>query len=277
MRGVDVTLNFHYDDFTESHYLSVLQVAKRSYSFEPFGTRLRHPHVLWRHDIDLSVHRAARLAQIEADLGVSSTYFFLLHCEFYNMLERTVVQLARGISDLGHWSGLHFDLGFYGSSLGNDELVEALAKERRLLEDILESPVGVFSFHNPHWGNALDVHSNSIAGMINTYGQETRERYRYLSDSDGYWRFDRLFTVLEDERPERLHVLTHPEWWQEQALTPRERVARCIEGRARRVFESYDARMAMMGRINLGAPEPVKGPDSPGEGGEVVGVPGRSE
>ena len=40
-------------------------------------------------------------------------YFLLFHGWFYNLLERPVLDRAREIMELGHWLGLHFDVGFY--------------------------------------------------------------------------------------------------------------------------------------------------------------------
>ena len=246
-----MTQDFHIEDFTEEHYRVILKDTQQSYSFEPFWTLCGDDHALWRHDIDLSVHRAARIAAIESELGVTSTYFFLLHSEFYNLLERSVVETARRIVELGHWIGLHFDLAFYGAMIGRKELEEALHHERDLLERMLGSQVRVFSFHNPEWGNALSLRTDMMAGMVNAYGHHITSTYRYVSDSDGYWRFQRLAEVVRS-KPPRLHVLTHPEWWQPEALRPRDRVKRCLEGRSQRALESYDDRMRMMNRINVG-------------------------
>src|SRR4029079_6101206 len=102
VRGVDSS------DFTEDGYRCAGAVAKRSYSFDPFGTKLEDPHVLWRHDVDASVHRAARLARIEAEEGVRATYFLSFHSAFYNLLERPVFDAARAVLGAGHWLGLHF-------------------------------------------------------------------------------------------------------------------------------------------------------------------------
>ena len=52
-----------FSDFTESAYRDVLAQAISRYSFEPFGTESAAPHVLWRHDVDFSVHRAAHPAK----------------------------------------------------------------------------------------------------------------------------------------------------------------------------------------------------------------------
>lgn len=234
-------------DFTEDGYRSALVLAKSRYAFEPFGTDSEEPHVLWRHDVDASVQRAARLAAIEAEEGVRATYFLSFHSAFYNLLERPVVDAARETLSHGHWLGLHFDSAFPGSA----DVAERIDREARSLADLLERPVVAFSFHNPGLVNDdLALEDDTVAGIVNAYGRGVRERYRYVSDSNGYWRHERLFDLLEDAPP-RLHVLTHPEWWQAGPLAPRDRIVRCVEGRAEAVLREYDELLASAGRENL--------------------------
>jgi hypothetical protein len=239
------------DEFTEAGYSALVEMARGRYAFEPFGTRLDQPHVLWRHDVDASVHRALRLAEIEAEAGVKATYFLHLHSWFYNLLEREVLDRARRIGELGHWLGLHFDLGFYREPPGEDELAGLLASERDLLSSLVEQPVEAFSWHDPETGPALDIDRDELAGMVNAYGRSLRENYAYVSDSNGYWRFQRLADVIESGAERRLYVLTHPEWWQEQPMPPRERMQRCIDGRARYVATAYETALERAGRENV--------------------------
>ena len=82
-----MTADYRFDDFTEKGYREALALARVHWAFESFGTERREPHALWRHDIDVSPNRALRLAQIEHEGGLKATYFFLLHCEFYNCME----------------------------------------------------------------------------------------------------------------------------------------------------------------------------------------------
>ena len=107
---------YSFEDFTEKYYKKLIINTKKNYSFESFTTRTKSSHVLWRHDIDFSVHRAAKLAKIESDLGVKSTFFFKLHSEFYNLFEKEVLCKAQEIVELGHDVGLHFEYHFYNDS-----------------------------------------------------------------------------------------------------------------------------------------------------------------
>ena len=228
-----------YEDFTESAYRDLIRLAKRRYRFLAFPEYRSAPagSVLWRHDIDFSVHRALALARIEAEDGVRSTFFVNLHSRFYNALEPEIADLVREIVALGHDLGLHFDPSFYAG--GRKPLDHALATERALLEDVFETPVRAFSFHNPAlegWADERD----EIAGMVNAYGAYLRERYVYRSDSHGRWRDPPLAEVVAAGEAERLHVLTHPEWWVPEPMSPRERVTRCIDGRAAAQHARYD-------------------------------------
>jgi hypothetical protein len=86
--------------------------------------------------------------------------------------------------------------------------------------------------------------------MKNAYSRRLRNEYRYCSDSNGYWRFQPMSDVIAEGHP-RLHLLTHPEWWTKEGLTPSERVDRAILGRARRVRRDYDTGLEKAGRRNV--------------------------
>ena len=163
-----------------------------------------------------------------------------------------MIDLARSIAALGREIGLHFDSSFYGA-LDVDRLAERLTSEASLLADLVESPVRAFSFHNP--GNVNDdlaFDDDVIAGLVNAYGRTVRSRYAYVSDANGYWRFERLLDVLTSGRHDRLHVLTHPGWWQVEPMAPRQRVVRCVHGRAERTLLDYDKLLAQADRKNIG-------------------------
>jgi hypothetical protein len=243
----------HFEDFTESGYRRVLHAAKSRYRFEPFGTECAEPHALWRHDVDFSVHRAARLAAIEVEEGVTATYFFSLHSTFYNLLERGIADLAHGIVGRdGHRLALHFDVAFYDAVTSVDDLAERVAAEAVLVHDLLGQTVEAVSFHNPGLvHDELPIDADEIAGIANASGRSLQQRYSYVSDSNGYWRFRRLLDVVTEGSEPRLHVLTHPEWWQAEPMAPRARVVRCVEGRATSTLRDYDQRLADAGRPNV--------------------------
>lgn len=241
---------YHYADFTRGNYRQLLKLAKERFSFSSFEDYSKHDNfILWRHDIDFSVHSAYALAKIEAEEGISSTFFIHLHNEFYNAFEKEITELLKEILKLGHRAGLHFDCHFY--SIKNEKELEANLKfEKEILEKLLNTDIRVFSFHNTT-EEILSYNKDSYSGMINTYNRFFREKVGYCSDSNGYWRFKRLEDELTLGDNMTLQVLTHPAWWQEEILSPKQRIWRSIDGRAEKIKKYYDNTLKRMGRENI--------------------------
>jgi hypothetical protein len=242
-------------EFTEDGFRALLRQLKMGgYRFARYDDG-ENPsddrHVLWRHDVDVSMHRAARLAEIEAEEDVHATYFVNLRCAFYNLLEPEIEALLKGIRALGHDIGLHFDTSAYDKCEWTSEsLALAVRRERTFLEVLLEAPVSAMSWHNPELSNVLVFDEDRIEGLINAYSGRLNKLYTYCSDSNGYWRFKPMAHVI-GEAPERLHLLTHPEWWTPDPLSPAERINRAVAGRASKVRRNREALLAATGRRNI--------------------------
>jgi hypothetical protein len=247
-----------YHEFTERNYRAILrQATAAGYEFVEYGLDSNNKHLLWRHDLDFSVHRGLRLAQIEAEENVRSTWFVNLHSSFYNINERSIKKRLHGIVAMGHWIGLHFDPDFYDNSTWNeDAMASMLQAERNLVQSVCGVSVNAVSWHNPDANGLLSITQDRVAGMINCYSTDIQSRYEYVSDSNGYWRFKSIPEVL-DEGHDRIQILTHPGWWTPEPMAPRDRVERCLLGRARSVAETYDADLARHGRRNLGAEDSI--------------------
>lgn len=243
---------YHFSDFTRTHYAECIDLAKTQYRFIGYAeARSETNFVLWRHDVDFSMHVAKKLALIEAEKGVKATYFIYPHCEFYNLLERDVFDLVKDIQGLGHDIGLHFDSHFYNIT-NAAQLDAALHREKALLGDFFNTDISVFSFHNNN-DFTMSCEDWQYGGMINTYASYFKKEVGYCSDSHGIWRFARLYEVLKKFEHQKLQVLTHPEWWQETAMAPRQRIKRCIDGRAAKNLQYYDDLLKKMDRPNIDA------------------------
>jgi hypothetical protein len=240
------------NDFTEAAYRELLKTARGRFTFRPFAQALTVADgVLWRHDIDMSPHRALALAGIEREEGITASYFVHLHSNFYNALEPDVVGKLKGVAALGHEIGLHFDPQFWQLAAGDHAgLVRGVSLERDILQDALGVPVVAVSFHDPDLAGFTDLGDDVIAGLVNAYGPRLRNEFTYCSDSNGYWRFKAIGEVLREPGHVRMQVLTHPEWWVPEPLSPRERVARAIDGRASRAGTRYDAALRALDREN---------------------------
>jgi len=243
--------NYFFNDFTEANYRRLLNIAKRKYRFIRYEEIDRHDsYILWRHDIDCSPHRSLSLAKIEHKEGISSTHFILLNSNFYNVFEHEIKDILKHINLLGHCLGLHFDASAY-PILSKGDLRKWLIFEKRILQSLLNIEIKVFSYHNPN-PNILKYNEFRYAGMVNAYSKYFKTEVKYCSDSNGYWRYERLENVLVEGKHPKVQVLTHPEWWQKTAMSPRERISRCIEGRAKKVSLLYDRFLEVNERENIG-------------------------
>jgi len=239
----------HDSDFTTEHYRELLRLAKSNWYLESYeNIRLKSEFLLWRHDVDCSLSRSLALAKLEQEEGVRATYFINPHSEFYNLVETKQYQIVKQILSLGHDLGLHFDAAFYGveSESALDRLV---AKESLYLENWFGVKPVAFSFHNPVAAH-LDCDADEYVGLTNCYSKRFKEQVAYCSDSNGYWRFRRVFDVLSEKKDARLQVLTHPGWWQDQPMPPRQRIFRAAYGRAAATMHIYDEGLEEHGRLN---------------------------
>lgn len=245
--------NVYVDDFTVGHYRAILETAVARYRFVDFGALRDSGHVLyWRHDCDYSLERSGRIAEVEAEFGVRSTFFLNPHCRFYSLLERSQAEIVRKITRLGHSIGLHFDAGFYG--VGREEELDALvAEEASWLRTWFDTEIAAFSFHNPN-DLTLACGQDTYGGLINCYSDYFKNEVGYCSDSNGYWRHDRIIDVVARDPQGPLQILTHPGWWQERPMFPRARIMRCVQGRARSVMADYDDALVRDGRANHSGP-----------------------
>jgi len=242
-----------FNDFTEKNYRRLIRLAKTKWQFIDI-TRYKQDVTVcfWRHDVDLSLKRAYRISSIEAQENVFSTYFLNLHSRFYNLLESDSLKLVFKIIDLGHQIGLHFDMNYFTHlNRKNGSLDSNIKKEKKFLKNILDIKLNGVSFHNPD-DSILTSKADVVCGMVNTYGPYFRKHYAYCSDSNGYWRHRHLEDVLLNNKSKNIHILTHPGWWMPTARSPKKRVKRCINGRAKDVYQQYLKNLRLSKRKNIG-------------------------
>lgn len=245
-----INMNYNFEDFTEENYRKILQLAKKNYQFIFYeALDSSHDYIIWRHDIDHSIHRALALAKIEFEEGVKSAYFIHIGSLFYNIFETENKHKIIEILKMGHKLGVHFDPTSYEIKEKID-LEKYLKFEKDLLDSLFDVDINVFSFHNPT-NEILKFDDYKIAGMINTYAKIFNTQIGYCSDSNGYWRHDRLEDVIKNKKYKNLQVLTHPEWWQKKVMSPKERVQRCLDGRKNTVETFYKMLLEQHGRENI--------------------------
>lgn len=238
MNNSTVEDDYHFKDFTTEHYRYIIREAKKNYQFSSYDSFDKNSKfILCRHDVDISAHRALKLATIEKEEGISATYFWHMHSEYYNLFEKEIFEIVKQISSLGHHFGLHFDSHFYNVQT-QEQIEKHLSIEKDILENIFNVKIRVFSFHNTN-PFVMSCKDWKYAGLINTYARYFQEEVTYCSDSNGYWRFNRMSEIVENGEAKCLQLLTHPVWWHEEIMSPWQKVQRSIDLRADKIKNHY--------------------------------------
>ena len=197
-------------DFSLEHYSYILSNALRAgYEFKGFHEQVPENSkvIFLRHDIDVLVSMAVPMAELEASLGVRSTYFVLPNSPLYNLLEDEVTNILSKIRSMGHWIGLHVDLPSTPLIKGKaiEEATEILFRSFSAL--IPFEPV--ISYHRP----AKEVFGLSFQSFANTYEDRFFKDIKYLSDSKKNWREGCPCQAILEGKYQQLQLLTHPIWW----------------------------------------------------------------
>lgn len=229
---------YRFDDFTFENYRKLIQLAKAKgfqFIFHKDVFVPERKDVIWRHDVEFEPDYALRMAKIEHDEGVIATYFFQLHSPYYNVVDPHYREVFHQIKDLGHCVGLHFDSAYWGITSEN-QLNEFIVLDKEYLEKNMGVEIDSFSFHNttPFTQSCLAL---KYGGLINVYSSFFKNHFDYCSDSLGYWRYDRLEDVLNNNAVRHLQVLTHDGNWNDEVLSPRKRFSKVMHDHAERLVQ----------------------------------------
>lgn len=155
-----------------------------------------------RHDVDYSSQMALGLGRVNAELGVTGTFFVLLRGHAYNPLSRTSIERFSELASLGQRLGLHVAAGSE-ASLASD--FEYLASQLPLDR--------VFSWHNPT-AELIETYRQLevVDGLTNVYSKRFLDEALYRSDSNFTNTYDELVAAFEG-RARSVHLLIHPINW----------------------------------------------------------------
>jgi hypothetical protein len=189
--------------FTLKHYFETLERAtqelgyvtapiSRTFEMRNEGTSR---FILLRHDVDLSLDWALKMAKEEAERGYFSTYYILLHAPTYNVLSPKGTSTIQEISKLGHEIGLHLDTKYQ------------IPDEHLILQDIIGTgkKIETYTHHYPSLRE-----NDSLPNLMNAMVLRNYE-IKYISESGRHWREGCFCKHLDTV--DRLQVLTHPIWW----------------------------------------------------------------
>ncbi len=175
--------------FDLAHYRELLEAALAGgYRFRAFDGPPEPGDLFLRHDVDLSLPAATEMAVLEAELGVTATYFLMTASVFYNLASPEGRDALARLRQLGHRVGLH---AVYPQV------------------DLDERFDPVISWHNPD----PDTISQPVAGAVSAYAEPWFSRPCYRSDSNQRWRAGCPHEELRAGSFPWLQLLVHPEIW----------------------------------------------------------------
>jgi hypothetical protein len=204
--------------FAPGEYERVLQaLVELGYSAVSLaGLDATKRQMFLRHDVDLCLDRALQIAQREAALGLSATYYVLVSTQLYSVASTHARRVLRDIVALGHDVGLHFD----AENLPDPDasLSDAAERDCEILELCSGQPVTSISFHRPapqylNW-------PHPIAGRRHCYEPAFFSDIGYISDSNGGWHHGHPLDHPAVKQGRAIQLLTHPIWWCNDRPTP---------------------------------------------------------
>jgi hypothetical protein len=206
--------------FELMHYREVVQAARAGgYRFASFEETPGPGDLLLRHDVDLSLDAALRMAQLEAEEGASATYFLMTESVFYNLASKEGVAAIARLRELGHRVGLH-------------------AVHPRVVLDERFDPV--VAWHNPDPGYM----TNPIERAVNVMQEGYFDPATYRSDSNQRWRSGCPHEELRAGAFPWLQLLTHPEIWAYPGSTMGQTMRAMLDAeRERRLAQLADDRI----------------------------------
>jgi hypothetical protein len=201
--------------FDLDHYRELIEAAKAGgYRFAFFDKPPETGTVILRHDVDLSLDAALRIAELEAGAGAAATYFLMTRSEFYNLDAPSGAAAIEQLRRLGHRVGLHA----VWPTVDQDERFDP-----------------VLAWHNPD----PDYMRQPVEGLVNVMEAPWADVYR--SDSNQHWRQGCPHEELAAGSFERLQLLTHPEIWAYPGDSMRETMLAMLDAERERRLEQLAA------------------------------------
>ena len=199
--------------FELDHYRELLDAAKAGgYRFATFDGAPARGDVILRHDVDLALDAALRMAELEAEAGAAATYFLMTRSVFYNLASAEGEHALARLRELGHRVGHH-------------------AVHPHV--DLDERFDPVVAWHNPD----PEFMRQPIDGAVNVMAEPWFSPEHYRSDSNRHWRSGCPHEALRRAELEWLQLLTHPEIWVYPGESMRETMHAMLDAERERDLE----------------------------------------
>lgn len=230
-----MTLDFTLEKYKELCF-ALLDSNMRIMTFRSYLEETpKSDFVILRHDIDRIPFNALRMAELENQLGIESTYYFRFVKGFWGSFKPEII---RSIHELGHEVGYHYEVlskskGNYAAAL---KLFDSELREFRKICDIV-----TISMH----GSPLSAYDNRDLWKLYDFKQFgilgeaylSVEDINYFSESGRTWsprgklrdvlnydnvpinsyplvnNTDDLIALIKSRKENKLYLLVHPERW----------------------------------------------------------------
>lgn len=169
--------------------------------------------VFVRHDVDISLARALRMADMEKNLGIQSTYFFRMHAEKYDFEQ--AIPVIRKLHSEGFGIGLHYDMLTYTKG-DKQKALNLFQKDLSKLREI--APVTCVCAHGDRKYRNRDLWQEIEKDTLQIYSAYDMKYDIYLSDAGGKTLVDsegkHILKRIDKAQPGQvIQVLIHPDWW----------------------------------------------------------------
>tara|TARA_B100001564_G_scaffold351843_1_gene358301 strand:- start:6952 stop:7704 length:753 start_codon:yes stop_codon:yes gene_type:complete len=208
--------------FSHEEYKGIINHIKRWLPIVDFREVDRYEkYAVIRHDIEFSPYRALDIANLESELGITSTYFFQITNNCYNSLSMQNLSIIKRIHELGHSIGAHINTS-YLDRINTKELTSIVQDDINTLSSYTDIDIDIFSFHRPT-KEQLACYLE-IEGCINAYGKQffqycnditldNKLEVTYLADSNHQWKYGHPLDVDFASGVNKLQLNTHPFSW----------------------------------------------------------------
>lgn len=205
--------------WTYSDYKKTLNQFKDSgYSITSFKEFINSPsqkHLILRHDIDFNLNAAFKIAQIDNQLGINSSFFFRVCANGYNLSAAPAIKIINEFKEMGHELGLHLDMGM--EKIWGCSSQESISRQFNIFEEAIGYAAKGFSVHMPAILGGIDDCEAVKENMNLTYHAYEKKftdgEFKYISDSMKMWREKPLIEFIGQIN--KIQLLIHPVWWYE--------------------------------------------------------------
>jgi hypothetical protein len=205
-------------NFDLPHYGELVSAAQAGgYRFAHFEDAPAEGSVILRHDVDLSLDAAVRMAELEHNAGASATYFLMTESVFYNLDSSEGGAAIARLRELGHRVALH---AVYPNAPSDDRFDPVVA------------------WHNP---DPSTMRAPLPDDRINVMQEPWFDPATYRSDSNQHWRSGCPHEDLRAGAFPWLQLLTHPEIWVYEGETMGQTMRAMLDAEKERRLEQLRA------------------------------------